>query len=345
MRAIPIAGAAITAALVVALAGWYFTSGGKSSLEQAQVVPPTSQTSVASRLSAPETTGTIAKPVLARAEHTPPPPAPRVAAPKCPSGTLGVSRTVEIDTTAGPGFGFQHFKTYDFLEPGEVVLTFDDGPWPTNTPAVLAALAAQCVKATFFIIGKHAIWHPEILKQVAAQGHTIGTHTWSHVDLTKKTVPERTEEIEKGVSAINLLVGGKSAPFFRFPTLRHPPETVEYLGQRNIASFSTDIDSLDFKIRKPDAIVAGLIANLKKRGKGILLMHDFQRATAIALPQLLEQLRTNGYRVVHLQPKELVQTLPDYDALAAKELKGPGGPVADARATSNIVRTITGPAD
>lgn len=264
----------------------------------------------------------------------------------CPRpDTLGTSRTLVVDARQHPLIGSMQYRETLPLDDGEVVLTFDDGPWPTNTPAVLAALAAQCVKATFFIIGKHAIWHPEILKQVAAQGHTIGTHTWSHVDLTKKTVPERTEEIEKGVSAINLLVGGKSAPFFRFPTLRHPPETVEYLGQRNIASFSTDIDSLDFKIRKPDAIVAGLIANLKKRGKGILLMHDFQRATAIALPQLLEQLRTNGYRVVHLQPKELVQTLPDYDALAAKELKGPGGPVADARATSNIVRTITGPAD
>src|SRR6516165_6394557 len=99
---------------------------------------------------------------------------------------LGVSRIVEIDTTGGPGFGFEQFKAHDFLEQGEVVLTFDDGPWPGNTPAVLAALAAQCVKATFFPIGKHATWHPEILKQVLAQGHTIGSHTWSHADLARK---------------------------------------------------------------------------------------------------------------------------------------------------------------
>ncbi|MFY9624113.1 MAG: polysaccharide deacetylase family protein, partial [Rhodoplanes sp.] len=164
------------------------------------------------------------------------------------------------------------------------------------------------------------------------------------VDLTKKTVAERTDEIEKGVSVVNFLTGGASAPFFRFPTLRHPPETVEYLGQRNIASFSTDIDSLDFKIKNPDAIVAGLLANLKKRGKGILLMHDFQHATAVALPQLLEQLRINGYRVVHLQPKEPVRALADYDALVARELKGSGS-VADARPTANAVRTITRRAD
>src|SRR3974377_866457 len=88
---------------------------------------------------------------------------------------LGVSRVVEIDTTGGPGFGFEHFKAYDFLREHEVVLTFDDGPWPGNTPAVLKALADQCTKALFFPIGKHAMWHPEILKQVAAAGHTIGS--------------------------------------------------------------------------------------------------------------------------------------------------------------------------
>jgi peptidoglycan/xylan/chitin deacetylase (PgdA/CDA1 family) len=119
----------------------------------------------------------------------------------CPGNpeALGVARVVEIDTTGGPGFGFEHFKAYDFLRDGEVVLTFDDGPWPGNTPAVLRALAEQCTKAIFFPIGKHAIWHPEILKQVAAAGHTIGSHTWSHADLSKLTPDQAKEEIEKGV--------------------------------------------------------------------------------------------------------------------------------------------------
>ncbi|TMJ87533.1 MAG: polysaccharide deacetylase family protein, partial [Alphaproteobacteria bacterium] len=91
---------------------------------------------------------------------------------------LGVSRVVEIDTTGGPGFGFEHFKAHDFLREGEVVLTFDDGPWPKNTPAVLAALAAHCTKAIFFPIGLHATYEPSILKQVAAAGHAVGSHTW-----------------------------------------------------------------------------------------------------------------------------------------------------------------------
>ena len=79
---------------------------------------------------------------------------------------LGIGRTVEIDTTGGPGFGFEHFKQLDFLRDKEVVLTFDDGPWPVNTPAVLKALADECTTGIFFSIGKHATYYPEILKQV-----------------------------------------------------------------------------------------------------------------------------------------------------------------------------------
>src|SRR5882724_1726915 len=119
---------------------------------------------------------------------------------------MGVSRVVEIDTGGGPGFGSQHFKTYDFLRDHEVALTFDDGPWPGNTQAVLKALADQCLRATFFPIGKHASYHPEILKQVVAAGHTVGSHTWSHADLQaamkKGGQDAAIEEIEKGASAV-----------------------------------------------------------------------------------------------------------------------------------------------
>ena len=94
----------------------------------------------------------------------------------------GIGRTVEIDTTGGPGFGFEHFKDLDFLRDKEVVLTFDDGPWPVNTPSVLKTLAEECTTGIFFPIGKHATYYPEILKQVTAAGHTIGSHTWSHAD-------------------------------------------------------------------------------------------------------------------------------------------------------------------
>src|SRR5580704_17394203 len=159
------------------------------------------------------------------------------------ANALGVARIVEIDTTGGPGFGFEHFKAYDFLRENEVVLTFDDGPWPGNTPAVLKALAAQCTKGLFFPIGKHALWHPEILKEVAAAGHTIGGHTWSHANLGQLKEDKSIAEIEKGFSAIKLALGAAPSPFFRFPFLQDPKEALAYLGTRNIAIVSHDLDS------------------------------------------------------------------------------------------------------
>jgi len=270
--------------------------------------------------------------------------APGTAATTCNNpNALGIARTVEIDTTGGPGFGFEHFKQHDFLKNGEVVLTFDDGPWPVNTPAVLKALAEQCTKALFFPIGKHATYYPEILKQVEAAGHTIGSHTWSHQDLSKKgmTIDQAKEEIEKGVSAVRMALDAPEAPFFRFPALRHPPELVTYLGERNIASFSTDMDSFDFKARKPDQVIKSVLAKLEKHGKGIVLMHDFQHATAEALPELLLQLKAKGYKVVHVKAKDKVQTIAQYDEMVRKEDKS-SLPTLSQRPTASVVRTIEG---
>jgi peptidoglycan/xylan/chitin deacetylase (PgdA/CDA1 family) len=257
----------------------------------------------------------------------------------CPGNrdALGVSRVVEIDTTGGPGFGFEHFKQYDFLQPNEVVLTFDDGPWPGHTPAVLAALAANCTKAVFFPIGEHTMWAPEILKQVAAAGHTIGSHTWSHKDLSKLSFQDAKDEVEKGISAVKWGLGTAPAPFFRFPALRHPPEVVTYLGERNIAIFSTDMDSFDFKIRKPEQVISSVLTKLKKHGKGIVLLHDFQKATSQAAPELLRQIKANGYRVVFMKPREPVQTIASYDDMIVKEQKLP---TVTNRPTSDVVHTI-----
>ena len=306
--------------------------------------------------------------VIAQAQRpaTPPPSAPpSMAAPtpsafppvnattSCPGNpnALGISRVVEIDTTGGPGFGFEHFKSHDFLRPGEVVLTFDDGPWPHNTPAVLAALAAHCTKAIFFPIGLHATYEPGILKQVAEAGHAIGSHTWCHQDLSKtkgrcqingktETVQyDPKDEIEKGISAVHWAVGGPTAPFFRFPALRQPPELIEYLGKRNIAIFSADLDSFDFKMRRPEQVRQSVLAKLKKNGKGIVLMHDFQHATGQAAPDLLNDLKANGYQIVFMKPKDQIKTIASYDDLILKQMKSAGG--GDTRPTSDVVRTIS----
>jgi peptidoglycan/xylan/chitin deacetylase (PgdA/CDA1 family) len=279
-------------------------------------------------------------------------PAAKMADASCKNpNALGVSRVVEIDTTGGPGFGFQHFKTYDFLQPGEVVLTFDDGPWPT-TPIVLKALAEECVKAIFFSVGRNAVDFPDILKQVAAAGHTIGSHTWTHQDLSKTRGSmnvgggkrevrdyEPKDEIEKGMSAVKIAIGdaGFESPFFRFPALRQPPELMTYLGARNVAIFSTDYDSFDFKMRKPEQVVASVMDRLTKHGKGIILMHDVHAWTANAVKDILTQMKAKGFKIVQMKAKEPLQTLPEYDAMIMKDMNPAA---ANARPMSSVIRTV-----
>jgi peptidoglycan/xylan/chitin deacetylase (PgdA/CDA1 family) len=271
---------------------------------------------------------------------------PALAIPQKPAcanpDALGVSRVVEVDTTGGPGFGFEHFKQLDFLTDKEVVLTFDDGPWPNNTPAVLKALDDQCTKAVFFPIGKHATYHPEILKQVLAAGHTVGAHTWSHANLNGKKMTEQMDkdEVEKGYSAVKWALGGVNpSPFFRFPELQHNPWTMNYLGTRNIAMFSCDVDSWDYKRDStPDKVVNTVMTRLDKLGKGIILMHDFQKHTAEALPTLLRRLKEGGYKIVQMKAKTTLQTLPEYDEALARDLKLP---TASVRPVSSVVQTVS----
>jgi peptidoglycan/xylan/chitin deacetylase (PgdA/CDA1 family) len=280
-------------------------------------------------------------PAPAPAASSGPAAAPSPTTTKCDNpNALGVTRIVEIDTTGGPGFGFEHFKAYDFLRDHEIVLTFDDGPWPGHTPAVLKALAEQCTKAVFFPIGKHAGWHPEILKEVAKAGHTIGSHTWSHKDLTKLKPDEAKAEIEKGIAAVSIALGNKPVgPFFRFPALRHPPEMVKYLGERNVGIFSTDMDSFDFKIHKPEQVIKSVMTKLAKHGKGIILMHDFQHGTSEAVPELLKQLKAGGFKVVQVVGKTPIEPLPEYKEIVLKEM---GGGLDEARPMSSVIQTIQG---
>jgi peptidoglycan/xylan/chitin deacetylase (PgdA/CDA1 family) len=280
----------------------------------------------------------------------PPPPAPIASCPGNPNA-LGVTRVVEVDTTGGPGFGAEHFKGMDFLKPGEVVLTFDDGPWPNNTPKVLAALAHHCTRAIFFPIGLHATYEPDLLKQVAAAGHAVGSHTWCHQNLSKtkgsclingrrQTVEYNfKDEIEKGISAVSWALGGPLTPFFRFPALQQPPEAITYLGTRNVGIFSADFDSFDFKMRRPEQVRQSVMTKLKKHGKGIILMHDFQHATADAIAQILDDLKAGGYRVVQMKARDQLASLPEYDAIVMKEIKTPN---VSGRPVESVVRTIEG---
>jgi peptidoglycan/xylan/chitin deacetylase (PgdA/CDA1 family) len=342
-------GAVVVAAAIAG--GWYVVGALRGSPAPQTVAahePPHLPASQLAKLAASddakdgvEVTGTVTA-----TPATPPPPASappaQVADKACANpDALGVSRVVEVDTTGGPGFGFEHFKQFDFLADKEVVLTFDDGPWPGNTPAVLKALDDECTKAVFFSIGKHAIWHPEILRQVLAAGHTVGTHTWSHVNLNGKKMTDQMakDEIEKGIAAVKWALGTNPAPFFRFPELQHNPAMVTYLGTRNVAMFSCDLDSQDYKKdATAEKVVGNVMSKLAKLGKGIILMHDFQKHTAEALPTLLKQLKAGGYKVVQMKAKGTLESLPEYDEAFAKDSKL--ATTASTRPVSSVVQTV-----
>jgi peptidoglycan/xylan/chitin deacetylase (PgdA/CDA1 family) len=204
---------------------------------------------------------------------------------------------------------------------------------------VLKALADECTKAVFFPIGKHTTYHPAILKQVAAAGHTVGAHTWSHANLNSKKASEQQakDEVEKGFSAVKLALGAAPSPFFRFPQLQHNPAAMAYLGSRNIAMFSCDVDSFDFRAKDAAQIVNTVMTKLDKQGKGIILMHDFQKHTGEALPTLLSRLKAGGYKIVLMRAKAPLQTLPEYDDALVKDMKLP---TVSARALNSVVQTV-----
>lgn len=219
---------------------------------------------------------------------------------------LGVSRFQAIDTTGGPRFGLQFQpEGTSFLAPGEVVLTFDDGPFAPTTGPILDTLDRFCTKATFFAVGRVALSQQETLKSLVRRGHTLGGHTWAHANLNTLGNERRAVEVEKGFSALTEIVGAAHvAPFFRFPYLAHPKGELERLSERNVAVFGIDVDSTDSHGQHVSAerIVSRTLKQLEVRGKGIILLHDLKSNTAAALPALLKGLKENGYRLVHIVP-------------------------------------------
>ena len=230
---------------------------------------------------------------------------------------LGVSRTVVVNAASGPAFGAQ-YKSPSLLADGEVVLTFDDGPMRAYTRSILETLAAQCAKATFFMVGQMALADPEAVREVARRGHTIATHTWSHAKLQSASDAHAQDEIELGFSAVQLALGKPIAPFFRFPYLRDNAYTLGHLKARLIATFAIDIDSRDFETREAATVYERVMREVGTKRKGIILFHDIHASTARALPRILEELHAHNFKVVHLVPKAGVETLAEYDELARR---------------------------
>jgi peptidoglycan/xylan/chitin deacetylase (PgdA/CDA1 family) len=152
------------------------------------------------------------------------------------------------------------------------------------------------------------------------------------------TEPQMREEIEKGFSAVKMALGTAPAPFFRFPGLGHTQAALGYLASRNISMFSVDVDSNDFKSSGPDQVIQNVMTKLDKQGKGVILMHDLQKHTALALPTLLRRLKAGGYKVVQMRAKEQLETLPEYDAMLVKDQKTPA---VASRPISSVVQTVS----
>ena len=222
-------------------------------------------------------------------------------------GALGTSRVLRIDVASTPRVGLKQFPQTLPLQDHEVVLTFDDGPWPSTTPKVLAALALECVRATFFLIGKSAAEYPALVRRIAAEGHTIGHHTWSHRSLMRIPPGEAPAEIDRGISAVEMALHGvstkvPSTPFFRFPGFESTQALLDNLKARGIVVFGADLWASDWNPMTPRQELKLITDRLKNAGRGIILLHDSKARTAAMLPDFLRYLRDNHYRVVHIVP-------------------------------------------
>lgn len=226
----------------------------------------------------------------------------------CPrANTLGTSRTLMVDPAATPRVGTKSFPQTLPLADKEVVLTFDDGPFPPTTTKVLAALAAECVKATFFLIGKHASVNAPLVKRMAAEGHTIGQHSWSHPYMKQIPYSVALQDIERGIAANEQALNGHdtttpSTPFFRFPYFESTPALLDVMQARGIAVFGADLWASDWNAMTPQQELALITGRLAEARKGIILFHDPKVQTAAMMPDFLRYLRVNGYRVVHIIP-------------------------------------------
>jgi peptidoglycan/xylan/chitin deacetylase (PgdA/CDA1 family) len=231
----------------------------------------------------------------------------------CSSAAIGTVRQVQVDSAGAPRFGHMQYQGPQFLNPHEVVLTFDDGPHRQLTPGILNVLDAHCAKATFFMVGQRAMMYPDLVREVARRGHTVATHTWSHRDLRKSGQDVGIAEIELGISGVQRALGSPAAPFFRFPYLSDPSYAIQHLKKRNTGIFSIDIDSYDFRTRSPTVVIRNVMKQLKSKQRGIILFHDIQPSTAGALATLLGELKAEGYQVVHLVPRSKQTTLAEFD--------------------------------
>lgn len=233
---------------------------------------------------------------------------PALAAP-CPGNpnALGTSRTLTVDTRSFPRIGTMQYRNTLPLRDHEVVLTFDDGPLPPYTDRVLDALARECVKATYFLVGTMARANPDAVRRIYNAGHTIGTHSLRHpFSLGDLGLARIANEVDGGIAFVQKAAGDPRAvaPFFRIPGLARSNQAESYLASQKLSVWSADevADDWHYGIT-PSQIVRRAMSRLEAKGhRGVLLLHDIKAATAMAVPLLLKELKAKGYKVVHAVP-------------------------------------------
>jgi peptidoglycan/xylan/chitin deacetylase (PgdA/CDA1 family) len=231
------------------------------------------------------------------------------AAEPCPgnSQALGTERVLEVDARNTPQVGRKHFPNTLPLARKELVLTFDDGPWPGTTPKVLDALKRECVRATFFLLGRNAKAHPELARRALAEGHSIGHHTFAHPLLDRMPLDRAEAEINHGIEADEYAVYGQRrgnpiTPFFRFPGFASNKALLDRMNQRGLVVFGADVWASDWNPMSPEQELRLILARVEQVGRGIVLFHDTKAQTARMLPAFLRELKRRGYRIVHVMP-------------------------------------------
>jgi peptidoglycan/xylan/chitin deacetylase (PgdA/CDA1 family) len=235
--------------------------------------------------------------------------AARAQSAPCPGNAdaLGTARTLAVDATALPRVGRKHFPQTLPLAPKEVVLTFDDGPEPGTTPRILEALRHECVQASFFLLGRSALAHPELVRRERAEGHTVAHHTFAHPLLNRMPIAAAEAEIDRGFAAVDTALYGSAdhppkTPFFRFPGFASSPALLDILERRKIVVFGADLWAADWNPMTPEQQLKLVLGRLEASHGGIVLFHDTKRQTAAMLPAFLRALKNGGYRVVHIVP-------------------------------------------
>jgi peptidoglycan-N-acetylglucosamine deacetylase len=225
----------------------------------------------------------------------------------CPGhpNALGTSRTLVVDPRQHSRIGTMQYAETLPLRDHEVVLTFDDGPLPHNSNQVLDILASQCVKATFFIIGRMAQAAPEGVRKLRDAGHSIGTHTQNHPSsMNRMSIERARQEIDEGIASVKTALGDDTtlSPFFRIPGLSRTEAVEDYVASQGIQIWSADFPADDWHHISSSRVYDIAMKRLEAKGKGILLLHDIQARTVAALPRILRELKARGYRIVHVVP-------------------------------------------